>query len=192
MTWGCEGMKGKLKKVRPALHKSHSGPWAIGKGLWMSRRAAELPPRHCKHQDHRKRQRGAAAVEFAIILPVLLFMLLGVVDFGVFFGQNISLQSAAREGARQGITQGPVITSTEQARGLLDNSKLQIAFKVDTSSGAPGNMVVCVRYPQSSLTGFFAFALNGVSQAKTVMRMEGTATVASGQNSNWSGGTCSL
>ena len=103
---------------------------------------------------------------------------LGVVDFGMFFGQNISLQSAAREGARQGVTQGDVIKYTNQARGLLDHTKLQIKFVVDTSAGAPGTMVVCVRYPQSSLTGFFSFALNGASEAKSVMRMEGTAPAA--------------
>ncbi|MEO6529858.1 MAG: TadE family protein [Specibacter sp.] len=139
--------------------------------------------------DRDARQRGAAAVEFALILPVLLFMLLGVVDFGMFIGQNISLQSAAREGARQGITQGDVIKYASQARGLLDESKLQIKFAVDTSAGAPGTMVVCVRYPQSSLSGFFSFALNGVSETKSFMRMEGTPLATTGEK-NWSGGTC--
>lgn len=139
----------------------------------------------------KQRQRGAAAVEFAIILPVLLIMLLGVIDFGIFFGQNISLQSAAREGARQGITQGDVIASTEQAKGLLDTSKLQIKFTVDKSAGEPGTLVVCLRYPQSSLTGFFDFALNGVSESKTVMRMEGTALKES-DSKNWGSASCSL
>jgi len=134
-------------------------------------------------------QRGAAAVEFALILPLLLVLVMGVIDYGVFFGQNLSLQSAAREGARQGVTQGDVIAYTRQARGLLDDTKLQIKFTVDTSAGAPGTMVVCVRYPQSSLTGFFSFALNGASEAKYVMRMEGTAPLTSGQR-NWTGGTC--
>lgn len=136
-------------------------------------------------------QRGAAAVEFAIILPVLLFLLLGVVDFGLFFGQNISLQSATREGAREGITQGDVIQYTRQARGFLDDPELQVKFTVDKSAGDPGTLIVCARYPQTSLTGFFSFALNGFSEAKTVMRMEGTATVDSDSTTNWSGGTCS-
>ncbi|SEE65738.1 TadE-like protein [Arthrobacter alpinus] len=138
-----------------------------------------------------KKQRGAAAVEFALILPLLLAMLFGVIDYGILFGQNMSLQNAAREGARQGILQGEVLTSTTQARGLLDPAKLQIKFTVDTTAGAPGSMVVCVRYPQSSLTGFFAWALKGTSQAKTVMRMEGTAGVTSGAK-NWNGGSCTL
>lgn len=150
----------------------------------MFRSPVGQPPR----QD--RQQRGAAAVEFALILPLLLFMVLGVIDYGVFFGQTISLQGAAREGARQGVTQGDVIASTSQARGLLDNTQLQIKFTVDTSAGAPGSMVVCVRYPQSSLTGFFSWSLTGYSTAKSVMRMEGTATVTSGATTNWNGGSC--
>ena len=50
-------------------------------------------------------------------------------------------------------------------------------------------MVVCLRYPQSSLSGFYSWALNGFFEAKAVMRMEGTATAPSGAQ-NWGGGSC--
>lgn len=90
------------------------------------------------------RQRGAAAVEFALIVPLLLSLVLGVVDFGIAFGQNISIQGAAREAARQGVTQGDVITSAKQARGSLDNTKLQVKFTVDTTAGPPASWLsVC-------------------------------------------------
>lgn len=137
------------------------------------------------------KQRGAAAVEFALIVPLLLSMLLGVIDFGMALGQNISLQGAAREGARQGVTQGDVIASSSQAKGLLDDTKLQVKFAVDSSGGVPGVMVVCLRYPQSSLSGFYSWALDGVFEAKAVMRMEGTVAVASGAQ-HWDGGSCTL
>lgn len=135
------------------------------------------------------RQRGAAAVEFALIVPLLLSLVLGVIDFGIAFGQNISIQGAAREAARQGVTQGDVIASAGQARGSLDGTKLQVKFTVDSSAGAPGVMAVCLRYPQTSLTGFFAWSLNGVFEAKAVMKMEGTAPASSGSQ-NWDGGSC--
>jgi len=136
------------------------------------------------------RQRGAAAVEFALIVPLLLSLVLGAIDFGMAFAQTINLQGAAREAARQGVTQGDVIASASQARGLLDDNKLETRFAVDTSAGTPGIMVVCLRYPQSSLSGFFAWALAGNFEAKAVMRMEGAALVASGSQ-HWNGGSCS-
>ena len=117
-------------------------------------------------------------------------MLLGVIDFGMALGQGINLQGAARESARQGVTGGDVIASANNARGgELNNTKLQVKFAVDTSGGAPGVMVVCLRYPQSSLSGFYAWALAGVFDAKAVMKMEGPVAVTSGSQ-NWSGGSC--
>lgn len=147
----------------------------------------KFPAGNPQKQD--ERQRGAAAVEFALILPLLLSMLLGVIDFGVAYSQNISVQGAAREGARQGVTQGDVIGSTIQANGLLDKTKLQVKFAVDSSGGAPGLMVVCTRYPQSSLTGFYSWVLGGYFESKSVMRLESTAPVTSGAQ-HWNGGSC--
>jgi hypothetical protein len=114
-----------------------------------------------------------------------------VIDYGMAFSQTINLQGAAREAARQGATQGDVIASASQARGLLDDSKLQVNFTVDTSAGTPGVLVVCLRYPQSSLSGFFAWALAGNFEAKAVMRMESTAPLTSGTR-HWNGGSCSV
>ncbi len=142
-----------------------------------------------RHPKGRERQRGATAVEFALILPILLSLLLGVIDFGVAYGQTLSLQGAAREGARQGVTQGDVLISAVQARRGLTDAKLEVKFAVDVAGGLPGVMVVCTRYPQSSLTGFFAWALNGTFTAKTVMRMESIAVVTTGSK-NWTGGSC--
>lgn len=46
------------------------------------------------------RDRGAAAIEFAIILPLLLLVIAGIVDYGRAFYTEIALTNAAREGAR--------------------------------------------------------------------------------------------
>ncbi len=135
------------------------------------------------------RQRGASAVEFAIILPLFVSLLFGVIDFGLALAQQINLQGAARESARQGVTNGDVIATANQARGMLTSASLQSRFAVDTSGGNPGIMVVCLRYPQSSLTGFYSWALTGSFEAKAVMRMEGSVSVTSGA-SQWTGGSC--
>jgi hypothetical protein len=48
----------------------------------------------------RRRDRGAAAVEFALVLPVLLLIIFGIIDFGRMLTAKITLTEAAREGAR--------------------------------------------------------------------------------------------
>ncbi len=47
-----------------------------------------------------RRERGAVAVEFALILPVLLLILFGIIEFGLVWSQTQVFQGAAREGAR--------------------------------------------------------------------------------------------
>lgn len=44
--------------------------------------------------------RGAAAVELALVLPVLLLIVMGIVDFGIAYNRQITLSGGAREGAR--------------------------------------------------------------------------------------------
>jgi len=52
--------------------------------------------------DQRKRhdQRGAAAVEFAIIAPVLFMLVFGIIEFGLAWSEKNVFVGAAREGAR--------------------------------------------------------------------------------------------
>ena len=47
-----------------------------------------------------KNQKGAAAVEFAVIIPVLVMILFGMFQFGIAYNNWIALTHAAREGAR--------------------------------------------------------------------------------------------
>jgi Flp pilus assembly protein TadG len=48
-------------------------------------------------------QRGGALIEFAIVLPLLLLLVGGIVDFGILFYNKQVLTNASREGARAGI-----------------------------------------------------------------------------------------
>jgi hypothetical protein len=47
-----------------------------------------------------RRDSGAAAVEFALVLPLLLLILFGIIDFGRMLNAQITINEAAREGAR--------------------------------------------------------------------------------------------
>lgn len=50
----------------------------------------------------RRRERGAAAVEFAIVLPLLVAILCGTIDWGYYFFTREVVINAARHGARSG------------------------------------------------------------------------------------------
>ncbi len=56
-----------------------------------------------KSRDHSVGERGQSLVEFALILPLLVLILMGVFDFGrAFFAYN-AISGGAREGARYGV-----------------------------------------------------------------------------------------
>ena len=50
-----------------------------------------------------KGQDGAAAVEFALLLPLIVLLLFGIIEFGLAFNTRIQATNAAREGARMAI-----------------------------------------------------------------------------------------
>jgi hypothetical protein len=96
---------------------------------------------------HRRRQRGQALVEFALVLPLLLIVLFLVVDFGVGLTRWIAITNAAREGARLGavgaeegaIRQKVVDTSD----GILSDGNVAVGyFDVDGNGIKVGDSVV--------------------------------------------------
>lgn len=50
----------------------------------------------------KKREKGQALVEFVLVLPILLILLLGIVEFGQIYFSYILTQSASRDAARYG------------------------------------------------------------------------------------------
>ncbi len=50
-----------------------------------------------------RRENGAAAVEFAIILPLLLLLLFGIIEFSLLLYNKAMITNASREGARTGV-----------------------------------------------------------------------------------------
>lgn len=95
-------------------------------------------------------ERGAAAVELAIVLPVLLLLIGGIVDFGRFFFLQIQLTNAAREGARAAIvsTGAPVPGPAERAMAALPGlSSPPIQVAVNGCGGAALNASVTITDP---------------------------------------------
>lgn len=104
-----------------------------------------------------KRERGAVAVEFALVAPVLLALVAGIVEFSHTYNLQISVTQAAREAAREmAITndQGKAkAAATAGAPGLTPGS-----FSYTFSPGACAadtNMTVTLSYTGSTMTGLF-------------------------------------
>lgn len=78
---------------------------------------------------------GAAAVEFALLVPLLLLILLGVIDFGRAFNIQETLTQAAREGARGyalGLTSNPTAATQNAAVGVTG---ITVSYGTQASTG---------------------------------------------------------
>lgn len=61
---------------------------------------AALPTRRARRPW---RQRGAYAVEYAIVFPIFFVVLYGIVSYGIIFAVRLGMQNAAEDGARAGL-----------------------------------------------------------------------------------------
>jgi Flp pilus assembly protein TadG len=74
-----------------------------------------------RKQTIRRSESGASAVEFALLLPLLMMVLFGIIEFGFALYRQAILTNASREGARLGIVQSiPAITNA-QIDAAIDN-----------------------------------------------------------------------
>jgi Flp pilus assembly protein TadG len=100
----------------------------------------------------RKNHQGQAMVEFAIVLPVLLLVVLGVIQFGFAFFHHLTVTDAVRAGARQAAVSRelPDPEGTAKARVFaaavdLDQAQLDVSV---TSSWVQGeDVTVKATYP---------------------------------------------
>lgn len=69
-----------------------------------------------------QRQRGQSIAEFALILPILAVFLCSVLEFGMAFDANLTLEAAAREGARIGASLGNTGTQGACPNALAEST----------------------------------------------------------------------
>lgn len=127
-----------------------------------------------------KSQKGQSLVETALILPILLMILFGIVDFGRIFHAYLTLDHAGREAARAatiGSEDDVIKSKINSATGSLDKSKYSVgitiapAGKANRASGS--EVTITLTYSVDFLTPFIAQTLNPVPlKNETVMRVE--------------------
>ena len=123
-------------------------------------------------------ERGAAAVEMALLLPVLIALVFGIFEFGRAYNAQLELTSAVREGARSlavGASALDVVDTVTAAAPALDAAELAApgAVTVSASPCLPGSQAtVTVNYPFTyTIAPFFGEATITLS-ATGVMRCE--------------------
>jgi Flp pilus assembly protein TadG len=126
-------------------------------------------PRKARQGLARRRdgQGGVAAVEMALVLPILLVLVMGAIDWGWYFFVHQRVVNAAREGARAGtVLPPPPQTSIGEAEGeaadaaldYLERAQLSragVSAVYETVAGVDG-IRVTIAYPFAPLTGFFS------------------------------------
>lgn len=114
-----------------------------------------------------QRDRGAAAVEFALMLPLLLLLVFGIIDFGRALNAQVTITQAAREGARlAALNQPNVVTRTQAAATGLSNVNVTVLTSCPAGSGPAANADVQVSYNFTFITPIGAIAaLFGYSAA---------------------------
>lgn len=132
-------------------------------------------------KNRNDRQRGASMVEFALVLPLLLVLVFGVMEAGWLFAQLTETRNAAREGARLAVVDFG--TASEIAletcnRAVLssDGAVVFIATEGDTADpirDPTASVTVRIESSYSSITGFLDPVFDGASLDATVtMRLE--------------------
>lgn len=131
--------------------------------------------------------RGAELVEFAMILPILLVVVAGIIDFGFLFRNYEIVTNAAREGARMrsaaGYTDADAITRAGAymtASGLTATSVSVTPTNVTPGGGGPVfttyTVVVTYNHPMTLLRPFMALLGGTVGSS---LQLTGTAVMRS-------------
>lgn len=104
-------------------------------------------------------EKGVAAIEFAIVLPVLLLLLIGIVEFSLLLYDKAMITNASREGARAGIVYDAIDTNDDGVPDFLHPPASVIETTINTYlqnfliSFDPESPDIHInRYPDSTLT----------------------------------------
>ena len=135
----------------------------------------EPPPRR---RPRRPGEEGQALVEFALVLPLLVLLLVGIMQFGMLFYTYIDLTSATRDGARKaavarasGTGAADTRAAIERSLTVVDKSKITVSITPGEPWSAGADVDVKVSYPYSlDVAGVVLWS--GPMTAESISRVE--------------------
>ncbi|MGV8982966.1 TadE/TadG family type IV pilus assembly protein [Clostridium sp.] len=125
-----------------------------------------------------KNEKGQSLVEFAILLPLLLLLLMGILEFGLMLNSYLTIHNLAREGARLGIVAGSNLEISELITNIspnIDAKNLKVIITPAEGSRSSGStLTVEVIYNYQVTIPIISNILSGVVvlKAQTSMRIE--------------------
>jgi len=86
-----------------------------------------------------RRDHGAAAVEMALLLPLLLLLVFGIIDFGRLLNAQITVTEAAREGARAAVIENSKAAAESRVAKVMSGTTVEVLPDSTPCDGtAPG------------------------------------------------------
>ena len=140
---------------------------------------------------------GAAAVEFALVVPLLLALVLGIIDYGLWFNDSLNLRQGVREGARAGsLANYGSDSSCGASGGSPETRKLVCLTVAETASVGTGyarvvppadwklgsTLLVCGIVEADGVTGFTPLPKDGLIRTKIKTTVEVDAPAPSGSS----------
>ena len=125
-----------------------------------------------------KKEKGQAMVEFALILIPLLILIGGIIDFGWIFYHKVTVNNAAREGARYAAIHSKDTTYETDTESLINGILPTTLIKgvdpisVDKDSPAIGDITVTITGDVDILTPFISMIFTDSNATRDGIQLE--------------------
>lgn len=125
-----------------------------------------------------KNEKGQSIVEFALLLPILILIIMAIIEFGLLLNSYLALNNASREGARIGVVGGTdaqiksAILTTSPTLNASDLSLMVTPSQALRKSG--DTLKVTVNYKYHTIIPIIGNIINNLVNlnAETSMRIE--------------------
>jgi Flp pilus assembly protein TadG len=127
-------------------------------------------------KKHAQSQKGSVMVEFALILPMFLLLLFGVITFSIALYNKTVLTMATREGARAGAIHDPNSSSTSRAQTaasqVCQNNLITFGDSMTPAITTSTSGDILTVSANINYTGLYLFSVVFPISAETSMRLE--------------------